>query len=170
MHFRTLQADDDQRLLAFELANRDWFERFIPPRPGTMYTHDGIQAHIRDALAKYARGEFHPSLLLDEAGQVQGRANLIDINLEQRSCKLGYRIAEPHIGKGLATQAVEYLLALARKEWQLRQVWAFVTLENPASSRVLEKCGFVKGELVPGMSQLKHGVVDGVGYCLTLTA
>ena len=43
IHIRTLQADDVEALLAFELENRDWFERHIDSRGSAFYS---VQSEI----------------------------------------------------------------------------------------------------------------------------
>jgi RimJ/RimL family protein N-acetyltransferase len=52
--------------------------------------------------------------------------------------EVGYRIGQGHWGKGIATAALVQLLA----EVTERPLYATVAAHNPASRRVLEKCGF----------------------------
>jgi RimJ/RimL family protein N-acetyltransferase len=52
--------------------------------------------------------------------------------------EVGYRIGQGHWGKGIATAALFQLLA----EVTERPLYATVAAHNPASRRVLEKCGF----------------------------
>ena len=52
--------------------------------------------------------------------------------------EVGYRIGQEHWGKGIATAALSQLLA----EVSERPLYATVAAHNPASRRVLEKCGF----------------------------
>src|SRR5690606_15556735 len=59
-----------------------------------------------------------------------------------RTARFGYWLAEPHWGKGIMSDAaratVEYVLA----HFDLVRLEASVYEWNPASMRVLEKCGF----------------------------
>jgi RimJ/RimL family protein N-acetyltransferase len=52
--------------------------------------------------------------------------------------QVGYRIGRGHWGKGIATAALFQLL----DEVTERPLYATVAAHNPASRRVLEKCGF----------------------------
>jgi len=52
--------------------------------------------------------------------------------------EVGYRIGQEHWGKGIATGALSQLLV----EVGERPLYATVAAHNPASRRVLEKCGF----------------------------
>jgi len=54
--------------------------------------------------------------------------------------EVGYRIGRPYWGKGIATAALAAFLA----EFSERPLYAHVLRTNPASARVLEKCGFVR--------------------------
>ncbi len=59
--------------------------------------------------------------------------------------EVGYWIAREFWGRGVASSAVEQLLALEPR----RPLVAHVATHNPASRRVLEKCGFTVESLVP---------------------
>jgi RimJ/RimL family protein N-acetyltransferase len=56
--------------------------------------------------------------------------------------KIGYVVHEPFWGRGIATEAVRQMLATIERMPNVSRVWATCALENPASARVLEKCGF----------------------------
>ncbi|WP_265587862.1 GNAT family N-acetyltransferase [Sphingomicrobium arenosum] len=56
--------------------------------------------------------------------------------------ELGYWIAEPHWGRGYATEAARAALDVARTLGWAR-IEAAHFLDNPASGRVLEKLGFI---------------------------
>jgi ribosomal-protein-alanine N-acetyltransferase len=164
MQFRTLLPSDAANLLDFELANRAWFERTILPRAASIYTPDGIVAHIEHCLEEYERGVYHPSLLVDSHGRIGGRLNLKDIDRTQGTSEIGYRIAQDLSGKGWASSAVGFLQQLAYGQWALRSLSAYVTVENPASARVLEKNGFVRLELVPQRSLVQGRLLDNYRY------
>ena len=53
--------------------------------------------------------------------------------------EVGYRLGREHWGRGIATAALTALLAVLPE----RPLYATVARDNPASRRVLEKCGFV---------------------------
>jgi ribosomal-protein-alanine N-acetyltransferase len=56
--------------------------------------------------------------------------------------ELGYEIAEPRRGRGLATAAVEAMVAEAFADERVAAVVAHTLPERNASNRVLEKAGF----------------------------
>ncbi len=64
-------------------------------------------------------------------------------NVERISAELGYWLAEPYWGRGIATEAVRAVTAYAIAEHGLTRVFALPFAGNAASCRVLEKVGFV---------------------------
>lgn len=61
--------------------------------------------------------------------------------LEHRA-QVGYVVHRPHWGKGIATLALRELTASLEASPRITRIWATCSLHNPASARVLEKCGF----------------------------
>jgi ribosomal-protein-alanine N-acetyltransferase len=55
--------------------------------------------------------------------------------------EIGYAFLPTYWGQGLATEAAEFCLGVARAELELRTVIGVTTPENLASQRVLEKVG-----------------------------
>lgn len=161
---RTLRHDDAPALLDFELQNRAWFARHITARPADVYSPEGIVRHIEECLNAYRQGTMHPSLLLDASGAVVGRANLKDIDSAKSSSEIGYRIAECSAGGGLATLAVRHMQQLAREEWQLKMLEAYVTSHNAASARVLLKCGFTQDQYVEQLALVDGEMRNGHRY------
>jgi ribosomal-protein-alanine N-acetyltransferase len=165
---RTLAHDDAEALLAFELANRAWFERNVEARAPAFYSPQGVARHIAQYLDGHAAGTWHPCVLQDAAGRIVGRANLKDIDRAQGSAEVGYRIAQEHGGKGLATFALQHLVALARATWQLKQLRAEITDANQGSAAVLRKCGFVHARALPRLAVVDDVALDGALYLLDL--
>lgn len=166
---RTLQAGDADALLAFEVQQRAWFEQFIEARPDDFYSAAGIRRHISTLLDGLDQGRWHPCLLLDAAGQIVGRANLKDIDRASGEGEVGYRIGQAASGRGYASAALAHLIALAREQWPLRTLNAYVTDHNPASARVLVRKGFVLQAQCPGLARVAGRVYDGARYQLTLS-
>ncbi|SDF98630.1 MULTISPECIES: GNAT family N-acetyltransferase [unclassified Duganella] len=148
MNIRLLQADDDTRLLAFELDNRSWFEQHVEARDPAFYSADGVQAHIADCLDSHAAGRMHPCVLTSDDGAViLGRANLRRIERAAGSGEVGYRIAHSHARQGLGSLALAHLMEVARQQYGLRMLNAWISPHNLGSRRILEKCGFSRDAL-----------------------
>jgi RimJ/RimL family protein N-acetyltransferase len=108
-----------------------------------------------------------PGLLL--AIEIQGEAAggigiqpLDDVH--HGTAEIGYWLAEPFWGKGIVTDAVRVLVPVAFEQTDIIRVQAGIFSGNPASMRVLEKCGFSR-EAVHRNAITKHGrVMDEVIY------
>ncbi len=77
-----------------------------------------------------------------ESGELVGLIGFHNVNYQHSRAELGYWLARSMWGQGLMTEAVPMMVRFAFDRLHLRRVYAFVFPENPASSRVLEKCGF----------------------------
>lgn len=71
---------------------------------------------------------------------LKGVISLIDV--DDNSAEVGYWVGVPYWGQGLASSALLQLCNFARESLGLETLRAQVLLRNPASARVLERCGF----------------------------
>lgn len=55
---------------------------------------------------------------------------------------MGYYIDPPNRGRGIAVRACRLLLEYVRREYEIREVYAKIQKENPASMAVAQKAGF----------------------------
>ncbi|MQA82955.1 MAG: GNAT family N-acetyltransferase [Streptosporangiales bacterium] len=133
-----LRADHGQAVLAFELANRDYFAVSISDRGDDFYSQFA-ERHAA-LLAEQEAGISAFYVLVDD-GSVLGRFNLYDI--KDATARLGYRVAEHVAGRGMATATVREVCGLAVAQHGLRALSAATSTENVASRKVLIKAGFV---------------------------
>jgi RimJ/RimL family protein N-acetyltransferase len=70
--------------------------------------------------------------------------------------EVGYWLAKPYWGQGIMTAVVQRVYRYAFEEFGLVKITAHVFSHNPASARVLEKCGFHEEGLLR-----KHFLKDG---------
>ena len=139
MKIELLRQEHFPSLFEFENRNKQWFERYVPPRPES-YNHfisfQEAHAHLID---EHELGTSFFYVILSN-NQVVGRVNLVDIKANEGD--LGYRVCESMIGKGVASYAVAKLIEIARDELGINIVTAKAAIDNLASIRVLEKAGF----------------------------
>lgn len=62
--------------------------------------------------------------------------------------EIGYEVAESQRGRGVATKAVVQLLEMAISSGLVKEVVAHIVPENVASSKVVSRLGFSKGDLL----------------------
>ncbi|GIJ29541.1 hypothetical protein Vqi01_47030 [Micromonospora qiuiae] len=155
-----LAPEHADALLAFELENREWFARTVPDRGDEYFAR--FADRLAALLAEQATGRCHFHLLLADA-EVLGRFNLVDVS--DGEAELGYRVAQRIAGRGVASDGVRRVIALAREAYGLRRLTAVATLDNPASLAVLRRTGFVPDGAVsvagrPGLRQVLSLVAE----------
>ncbi|SCL56782.1 GNAT family N-acetyltransferase [Micromonospora peucetia] len=133
-----LAAHHATALLRFERENREWFARSVPDR-GDAYFAGFAERHA-GLLAEQATGGCHFHVLVEADEAVIGRFNLVDV--ADGEAELGYRVAERAAGRGVATDGVRRVAALARQAYGLRRLTAETTLDNAGSLAVLRRTGF----------------------------
>jgi RimJ/RimL family protein N-acetyltransferase len=136
---RPWQMDDKPALVA--ACQDPAISHWIPwvPRP---YTDDDAEAYLRACLE--SGDERHPFAIDDaETGELFGS---IDMYLDGQRIRghIGYWVAEPARGRGVATRALRLLAAWGHEDLELQRVELITDPDNIASQRVAEKVGFVR--------------------------
>jgi ribosomal-protein-alanine N-acetyltransferase len=142
IRLRPPTLDDVDALLAFELANRAFFERWINARAPAFYQPDAVADSIL-ALQEAAAADRAYGYLIVHGDAMVGRINLTAVERPYfNRATLGYRLAEHACGRGWASAAVAQLQQLAFGPLGLWRLEAHVGQHNPASRAVLLRNGF----------------------------
>jgi RimJ/RimL family protein N-acetyltransferase len=108
-----------------------------------------------------------PALMLAIAvdGEAAGGIGIHPLgDVYRGTAEIGYWLGEPFRGRGIATEAVRALVPVAFERTTIVRIQAGIFENNPASMRVLEKCGFVR-EAVHRQAITKNGrVMDEMLY------
>ena len=117
--------------------------------------------YAREWLERYEAGRLDGTreafATLDDDGRFVGLALAVDIDREGREAELGYITAPAARGRGVATAMLDELTRWAFDELGALRVTLIIDVENRASSRVAERCGYVL-EGVMRSSYLKDDV------------
>ncbi len=109
------------------------------------YPEDGAEHWLASVAERTAAGTLRAfAITTADDDTLKGVISLID--LDQTSAEVGFWVGVPHWGQGLAGGALRQLCTLARDELGLETLRARVLARNPASARVLERCGFERME------------------------
>ena len=135
---RPLRPEDAEELAALYSENREFLASNEPVRPPEFFTPEGQRRRIGEREAD----GFHQFAILDGVA-IAGTINLFHIVREAlQSGTIGYWVDHPRNGRGLATDAVDEIVAYAFDELALHRVEAATLVDNLPSQRVLEKNGF----------------------------
>mgnify|MGYP003318557084 FL=1 len=90
--------------------------------------------------------------VIGSIGYLPAAASNLDIEDDQ--CEIGYWIARPYWNKGICTEALHAVVDYCFNAKGFSVLWSDFFPDNPASGRVLEKCGFIdtgRQVLCPGL-------------------
>lgn len=79
--------------------------------------------------------------LKENPNQIVGCIALTDVNPKARRAEMGYWVARKHWRKGIATEAAKAMIDFGFEKLGLHSVMARYFDINPASGRVMQKCG-----------------------------
>jgi RimJ/RimL family protein N-acetyltransferase len=152
---------DGDRASLIRFANnrnvwRNLRDRF--PHPYGEAEADGWLAFVRDNPREAGWAIEVDGMAVGGIGLIPGE------DVHARSAHIGYWLGEPYWGRGIMTAAVGRVSDYALGELGFARLEAPVYEWNPASMRVLEKCGYVR-EAVLRKSIWKDGrLIDSMLY------
>lgn len=138
----SLQECDAEELLEFEKNNRLFFEQMVPSRGEDYYKFETFNIKHRELLAEQEEEKSKFYLIRDNAGNIVGRINLVDIDTANNTAEVGYRVGKEYGGKGIGAKALTLLLetevSVKRLKQKQRQIiWP---LKRFLKKTVLNKC------------------------------
>ena len=80
-----------------------------------------------------------------------------DMTDRDDECELGYWIGKPYWNRGLCTEALRAMVDHCFNTVGYETLWSDYFVDNPASGRVMEKCGFRDTGEVNWLSHLYRG-------------
>ena len=141
---------------SFEIENREYFERNLPPRPGNYFDPEGFKEITAELLTEQENHGAYMHLIRDLQGIVVGRINLNVLESDRKTAELGYRIGENFTNLGYASKAVKLVLDKAFHTYGLDRIIAGTAMDNLASKRVLLKNGFTFSRVIENDFQINN--------------
>ena len=125
------------------------------------------RSFVRDLRLRARAG--YPSswvVVLRETETVIGTIGFMWYSAENRSAELGYSFSREHWNRGYATQALKAVSDAAFRSLPLNRLEAQHDVRNPASGRVMQKCGFRQEGVLRSRILNKGEYVDVALYAL----
>ena len=101
-----------------------------------------------------------------ESGQVVGRMFGMRPDDRTEQVELAYELGPDWWSKGLMTEAVQVTLTFFLEQVGMNRVFAYHAAENPASGRVMQKCGMVYEGTLRRAGKCNRGIIDMVCYSI----
>ena len=121
-------------------ARRPEVTRYLlwSPHPDIYHTQD----YLRYLATRYAAGTFYDwGVILKQNGRMIGTCGFTTIDCAHDAAEIGYVLNPDYHGMGIATEAVEAVLAFGFDKLLLHRIEARFMEGNDASLRVMEKVG-----------------------------
>lgn len=83
-----------------------------------------------------------------------------NIPIGPNDCEIGYWVARPYWNQGICTEALRLMLDYCINVKKFDNIWSDHFTGNPASGRVMQKCGFVDTGRINRCSNLLGGDKD----------
>ena len=115
-----------------------------------------------DVIRNVFNGKEAYAVCLKEDGKAIGAIELklnghTDMTDRDDECELGYWIGKPYWNRGLCTEALRAMVDHCFNTVGYETLWSDFFVDNPASGRVMEKCGFRDTGEVNWLSHLYRG-------------
>lgn len=93
------------------------------------------------------------AVIRHEDAELIGNVSLLDIHTADQRAEIGYWVGSAYWNKGYCTEALQALLTFAHATLGITRITARCLSSNPASIRVLEKCGLAYEGLLRAHNQ-----------------
>ena len=132
----------------------------VGPRAGWP-AHKTIEESL-EVIRTYFNNDTTWAIVLKEANEPIGCMGYYthessNIPIGENDCEVGYWLGKPYWNKGICTEALKLMLDYCSNVKQFENIWADHFTGNPASGRVMEKCGFSDTGMLNRCSQLVGG-------------
>ena len=135
----------------------------VGPRAGWP-VHQSVE-ESREVIRKFFLNDSTWAIVLNETEEPIGCIGYFthdksNIPIGEQDCEIGYWVGKPYWNQGICTEALRLLLHHCLCVKHFKEIWADHFIGNPASARVLEKCGFRDTGLLNRCSHLLGGDKD----------
>lgn len=158
------QLDAAEELFSVIESDRPHIEAFIDAMSETKTLKDEL-AFLKMKLHGYAEGTDYLFIILQDQ-EICGCIDIHGIDQKVGKGEIGYWLHSSFTKQGIVTKSVEAVCSLAFTEFGLNKLLIFVDVENDASNRVAQRCGFALTSTEPQDSLLFGKLRDMNHYTL----
>ncbi len=135
---RRFSPDDGQQIFD-NYASDPMVARFVT---WSAHTSPKQSTQLAKAFHDGGLGAYQWAVILNETGQLIGNISLVETDAEEKNGKCGYVLGQKWWNMGLATEALTEMLRFLFEERGFESITGEHDVLNPASGKVMEKCGF----------------------------
>ena len=117
----------------------------VGPRAGWP-AHQSVE-ESREIIRTFFNNDTTWAIVLKETGEAIGCMGYYtheasNIPIGENDCEVGYWVGKPFWNRGICTEALKLMLDHCVQVKHFENIWADHFIGNPASGKVMEKCGF----------------------------
>ena len=129
----------------------------VGPRAGWP-VHKSLEESL-DVIRNIFTNDHTWAIELNETGEAIGCIGYYpsgesNIGIGEDDAEIGYWVAKPYWNKGICTEALRLMIDYSFNVKGFHTLWCDYFVDNPASGRVMEKCGFQDTGKINWCSQL----------------
>ncbi len=150
-----LWSDDDANALYKYASDPD-----VGPRAGWSPHKNLEESH--EIIQKYFSNDHTWAIELKETCEVIGSIGYMlpgesNINIGENDAEIGFWVAKPYWNLGICTEALQLMLEYCIDVKCFQTLWGDYFVDNPASCRVMTKCGFYETDIIRYCENLYGG-------------
>lgn len=124
---------------------------------------DEAKDYIRFCIDGYKNPDsYNWAIEYKENGQAIGSISVIWSRADIAACEVGYCLSDKYRGRGLIPEALGRVIRYLFDEVGMNRIQATHDVRNPASGRVMEKCGMKYEGTMRQASRNNQGICDSV--------
>ena len=110
--------------------------------------HKNVEESL-EIIRTYFKNDHTWAIVFKETGEAIGAMGYMlpdesNIVIGGNDVEVGFWVAKPYWNQGICTEALRLLIDYCFNEKNVQNIWGDFFVDNPASDRVMEKCGFQK--------------------------
>ena len=160
LHLRRYRPED-YRAMYDNWASDPEVTRFV-----SWGTHASPET-TRALMEMWVEGYASPTVYrwgIEKDGELIGDISLVRWREEEESCEIGYCLCRRFWGQGLMTEALNRVIAFLFETVGFHRIMLCHDVQNPASGRVMQKCGLRPEGIFRGERKRKDGTWMDVAY------
>jgi len=142
---RGYQLDDSAMYYRMLRANWEHLYEFLPSFLMDVHNEEDVKVEFQRQQEEWdLRNLFIFGVWEKKTGVYVGESYLANADWDVPRIEVGYFIVQPHTGKGYATEAAQAAIRYAFEHMEVIRIDLRCAIDNKASMRVAEHCGFVQ--------------------------
>lgn len=131
------------------------------------FPHPYTEKHAQDFVKRVQQDVPKKIMAIDVKEEAVGSIGIFpDTDIHQKNAAIGYWVAEPFWGKGIATEAIRLIVRYGFLTFDITRIYAKPFGSNPASQSVLEKTGFIREAVIKDGIYKNHQYHDEYIYSI----